>query len=174
MKFLADRMLGRLSAWLRILGYDTLSANSFAGFSNAEEDNFLLELSGFEERALLTRDAQLHTRARQRCATPSLLVEDGDVLRQLKQVRQHYGLVFPELPVAVRCSICNGALEVVSSDDIVWSREINKLRMKGVDIEKFIKRYAHFYRCRQCNKIFWKGQHWQNMVDKTRALNEEH
>ncbi|MGZ4862497.1 MAG: Mut7-C RNAse domain-containing protein, partial [Halobacteriota archaeon] len=23
MKFLADRMLGRLSSWLRILGYDT-------------------------------------------------------------------------------------------------------------------------------------------------------
>ena len=174
MKFLADRMLGRLSSWLRILGYDTLSANSFDGLSNAEEDTLMLELSGSENRALLTRDTQLHTRARQKYGIPSLLVHDGDVLRQLNQVREHYSLVFPEEPEAVRCSVCNGTLELVSSEDILRSGEINKLRAKGADIEKFIQRYAHFYKCSRCSKIFWKGQHWQNMVTKTRLLSGQH
>ncbi len=172
MKFLADRMLGRLSSWLRILGYDTLSANSFAGLSNAAEDTFMLQLSGSEERALLTKDTQLHIRARQKCGIPSLLVRDGDVLCQLNQVRQQYGLVFPEEPKPVRCSVCNGTLELVSIEDILRSHEINKLRTKGVDIEKFIHRYARFYKCSQCSKIFWKGQHWRNMVSTTRHLTE--
>jgi hypothetical protein len=174
MKFLADRMLGRLSSWLRILGYDTLSANSFAGLSNAAEDTFMLQLSGSEGRALLTKDTQLHTRARQKCRIASLLVRDGDVLCQLNQVRQQYGLVFPEEPEPVRCSVCNGTLELVSIEDILRSHEIDKLRTKGVDIEKFIHRYAHFYRCSQCSKIFWKGQHWRNMVNTTRHLSEGH
>ena len=174
MKFLADRMLGRLSSWLRILGYDTLSANSFADLSNAAEDTFMLQLSGSEERALLTKDTQLHTRARQKCSIPSLLVQEGDVLCQLNQVRQQYGLVFPEEPVPVRCSVCNGMLELVSTEDILLSYEINKLRAKGVDIEKFTHRYIHFYKCSQCYKIFWKGQHWRNMVNKTRRLSEGH
>ncbi|HYA33100.1 MAG TPA: Mut7-C RNAse domain-containing protein [Candidatus Bathyarchaeia archaeon] len=170
MKFLADRMLGRLSSWLRILGYDTVSANSFSGLSNAEEDTYMLELSGSEKRALLTKDAQLHIRAKQKCAIPSLLVEGGDVIRQLNQVREHYGLEFPEEPEAVRCSVCNGTLEVVSIDEILKSKEINQLRTKGVNIDKFSHRYSHFYRCRLCSKIFWKGQHWQNMVYKTHRL----
>lgn len=55
MKFLADRMLGRLSSWLRILGYDTVSANSFFGLSNAAEDTYMLEISGLERRTLLTK-----------------------------------------------------------------------------------------------------------------------
>jgi len=174
MKFLADRMLGRLSSWLRILGYDTLSANSFNGLSNAEEDTLMLELSGSEKRALLTRDTQLHTRARQKCGIPSLLVQDGDVLRQLNQVRNHYGLVFPEEPETVRCSVCNGMLELASSEEISHSHEINKLRAKSVDIEKFVQRYARFYKCSQCSKIFWKGQHWRNMAYKTRLLSGQH
>jgi len=167
-------MLGRLSSWLRILGYDTLSANSFAGLSNAAEDTFMLELSGSEERALLTKDAELHVRAMQKCGIPSLLIEDGDVLCQLNQVRQNYGLVFPKEPQAIRCSVCNGMLELVSTENILRSREINKLRTKGVDIERFIQRYTNFYKCNQCSKIFWKGQHWRNIVNKTRLLSDEH
>ena len=174
MKFLADRMLGRLSSWLRILGYDTLSANSFDGLSNAEEDTLMLELSGSEKRALLTRDTQLYTRARQKCGIPSLLVQDVDVLRQLNQVRNHYGLVFPEEPETVRCSVCNGMLELASSEEILRSHEINKLRAKGVDIEKFVQRYARFYKCSQCSRIFWKWQHWRNMVNKTHLLSGQH
>ncbi len=76
-------MLGRLSSWLRILGYDTLSANSFVGFSNAAEDTFMLKISGLERRTLLTRDAQLHMRAKQKYGIPTLLVDDGHVLHQL-------------------------------------------------------------------------------------------
>jgi uncharacterized protein with PIN domain len=168
MKFLADRMLGRLSSWLRILGYDTLSANSFFGLSNAAEDTYMLEISGLERRTLLTRDAQLHMRAMEKYGIPTLLVDDGNVLHQLNQVRDEFSLVFPEQPEAVRCSICNGMLNSASISEVLQSQEIAKLRAKGVDIEKFIKKHGDYYKCNSCKKVFWKGQHWRNVLEITR------
>lgn len=168
MKFLADRMLGRLSTWLRILGFDTLSANSFVGLSNAAEDTHMLEISRLERRALLTRDAQLHMRATHKSGIPTLLVDDGNVLRQLNQVREKFNLVFPEQPEAVRCSICNGVLNLASISEVLQSQEIARLRAQEVDINKFIKKHADYYKCSSCEKIFWKGQHWRNMLEMTR------
>lgn len=168
MKFLADRMLGSLCSWLRILGYDTTSANSFGGMSNAAEDTFMLKLSGLEGRTLLTRDAQLHKRANKKYGIPTLLVDDGDVLHQLNQVREQFSLVFPEQPEAVRCSICNGVLHLAVISEVLQSRELAKLRAKGVDIEKFIQKHTDYYRCDRCGKIFWKGQHWRNILETTR------
>jgi uncharacterized protein len=168
MKFLADRMLGRLSSWLRILGYDTLSANSFVGFSNAAEDTYMLKISSLEQRTLLTRDAQLHLRAKQKYGLPTLLVDDGHVLHQLNQVRERFGLVFPEHPEAVRCTICNGMLHPASIEEVLKSQEIAKLRAKDVDIEKFIKKHIDYYKCDCCEKVFWKGQQWHNILEITR------
>ena len=170
MKFLADRMLGSLSSWLRILGYDTISANSFVGMSNAAEDTFMLELSGLERRTLLTRDAQLHMRANQKYDISTLLVDDGNVLHQLSQVQEQYNLAFPKRPEAVRCSICNGVLHLALISEVLRSREVAKLRVKGVDIEKFIEKHDDYYKCDRCGKIFWKGQHWHNILETTRHL----
>lgn len=172
MKFLVDRMLGNLASWLRILGYDTVSANSLPGMSNPAEDTFMLRLSGVEGRALLTRDAELHSRASQKYRIPSLLIEGGDVLHQLRQVRHEFGLVFPEQPDAVRCTICNGGLHQARIPEVLQSSEIAKLRIKGVDIRAFIRRHANYFKCDHCGKIFWQGQHWRNMLQMTRHLSK--
>ncbi|HYB59407.1 MAG TPA: Mut7-C RNAse domain-containing protein [Candidatus Acidoferrales bacterium] len=172
MKFLVDRMLGNLTSWLRILGYDTVSANSFVGMSNPAEDTFMLKLSGLEGRALLTRDMALHYRASQKYRIPSLLIEGGDVLHQLNQVRHEFGLIFPEQPDAVRCTICNGCLYQAGIHEVLQSSEIAKLRTKGVDIRAFIKRHANYLKCDHCGKLFWQGQHWRNMLQMTRHLSK--
>jgi len=173
MRFLTDRMLGRLSSWLRILGYDTISANSFSGLSNAEEDTYMLKLSSLEQRILLTRDTQLHRRAKERHGVSALFVEDGDVVRQLNQVRQCFGLVFPGEPNVLRCTVCNGNIQSATSADVRHSSEISSLRSRGVDIDKFVQRYAEFYKCKQCGKIFWKGGHWRQIVQKIHTLNSQ-
>jgi hypothetical protein len=165
-------MLGKLTSWLRILGYDTVSANSFAGMSNPAEDTFMLKLSGLEGRALLTRDTELHYRASQKYGIPSLLIEGGDVLHQLSQVRHEFGLVFPEQPDAVRCTICNGGLHQARIPEVLESSEIAKLRTNGVDVRAFIKRHANYFKCDHCGKIFWQGQHWRNMLRMTRHLSK--
>jgi hypothetical protein len=140
--------------------------------SNPAEDTFMLELSGLEGRVLLTRDSELHVRASHKYGIPSLLIENGDVLHQLNQVRQEYGLVFPDQPDAIRCSLCNGTLRKAQILEVLQSGEIAKLRIKGVDIGKFIERHVKYFRCEGCGKIYWQGQHWRNMLQITRRLSK--
>ena len=52
LKFLADKMLGKLAKWLRILGYDTT-------YPINDEDLTLILTARQENRVLLTRDTNL-------------------------------------------------------------------------------------------------------------------
>src|SRR5512138_3457230 len=54
-RFVADVMLGKLSKWLRIAGFDVLYSNRFT-------DDELVELSHREHRILLSRDTRLLVR----------------------------------------------------------------------------------------------------------------
>src|SRR5690606_15368483 len=51
-KFVLDTHLGRLAAYLRMMGFDTLYQNDY-------EDDVLAEISSTENRILLTRDVGL-------------------------------------------------------------------------------------------------------------------
>jgi uncharacterized protein with PIN domain len=77
--------------------------------------------------------------------------------------------VFPEHPEAVRCNICNGMLHSASIVEVLKSQEIANLRAKDVDIKKFIQKYDDYYKCDSCEKVFWKGQHWRNILEITRC-----
>ena len=79
-RFVADRMLGTLTRYLRFMGYDTISANGFRS-GDANEDTQLLALTLREHRILLTRDHELARRGQDR----RVLVIDGDVLPQVQQ-----------------------------------------------------------------------------------------
>ena len=57
MRFITDRMLGKLSTWLRILGYDTVYAADLE--VKGDEDRFIVTLAEREGRILLTRDLSL-------------------------------------------------------------------------------------------------------------------
>ncbi|MGB7992857.1 Mut7-C RNAse domain-containing protein, partial [Methanoregula sp.] len=74
-RFIADRMLGTLTRYLRFMGYDTISANGFRS-GNANEDSQLLTLALNEHRILLTRDHELARRGQDQ----AVLVTDGDIL----------------------------------------------------------------------------------------------
>ena len=55
MKFLVDSSLGRLSTWLRILGYDTV-------YWRGEADRVFLRMAERQGRAVLTRRKDLLAR----------------------------------------------------------------------------------------------------------------
>src|SRR5262245_28390815 len=75
-RFLADRMVGRLARWLRILGYDTayLPQLSPAG---------LLREGRQQGRIILTRDTRL---LHHQDAPPLVFIESDLFREQLKQV----------------------------------------------------------------------------------------
>ena len=148
-KFIADAMLGKLSKWLRILGFDTL-------YYRNKEDDKLLELALSENRLILTSKTSL--KGRKDIKHQLLFIIDNDPLKQLKEVIEHYNLTIDAHNVFTLCLICNQKLEE-------FPAELAKDRVP----EYVANTEKAFFICPHCKKIFWRGTHYQNMWKKIKA-----
>ena len=144
-RFVADRMLGTLTRYLRFMGYDTISANGFSP-GNAQEDNLLLALAHDEHRVLLTRDHELARRGNDL----AVLVTEGDVLAQVQQLIDR-GLIKRQVLMS-RCSLCNSMLREATED------EIRSAGYAPRDRSGFT-----FHWCERCRKLYWNGSHGQHL-----------
>jgi uncharacterized protein with PIN domain len=142
LRLLADGMLGRLTRWLRILGYDTVYAPD-------TDDTELLRIARAQDRVLLTADHGLAMRHGARI----LLIEAQDLEGQLRLVRTALGP--PPGDALSRCVVCNGRLVHVDKSMLV-----DRLPHYVLTTQE------EFRRCPDCGRIFWSGTH----VEKMRAL----
>ena len=98
-KFAADRMLGKLAKWLRIMGQDVIYGQHLSGYG-------LIHAARAEHRLILTRDREL-----KRKQPPDFLFIESDHHReQLRQVIQACGLS-PLDKAFTRCLECNLILQ---------------------------------------------------------------
>ncbi len=150
-RFLLDGMLGSLSRWLRICGYDAV-------FMENASDQKLVEKARRTRRALLTRDKEL-TRIAQRAGVESLLVEGEDDAHRLRDLSERLGLkLFPD---DSRCPKCNGLLD-----------QVDKGEVKGIVPPGSYDAFNEFWRCRSCGGVFWRGSHWGNITETLRRARE--
>ena len=145
-KFIADTMLGKLSKWLRILGFDTL-------YYHNKEDDKLLELALSENRLILTRKTSL--KEREDIKHQLLFIINNDPLKQLKEVLQHYNLTIDAHNIFTLCLICNRKLAA-------FPAELAKDRVP----EYVATTEKTFFICPHCNKVFWRGTHYKNMLNR--------
>ena len=142
LKLLTDGMLGRLTRWLRILGYDTV-------YWPNTDDTELLRIARAQDRVLLTADHGLAVRRGARI----LLIEAQDLASQLRQVRTVLGP--PPGDELSRCVVCNGRLAPVDKSALTDR------------LPPYVLATQHeFRRCPDCGRIFWPGTH----VEKMRAV----
>lgn len=143
--YVCDEMLQKLARWLRIAGFDVLSPG---GLQDAE----LADIAEEEERVLLTRDKDLARRK----GPHTLRIISEDLEEQLDEVFSAYSPeVFP--PGNSRCPMCNGKLDVVERE------KIDDLTVSDQIPAKVARYHDHFYRCRECGKIYWIGKHWERI-----------
>lgn len=140
-RFVLDSHLGRLAAYLRILGFDTLYRNDY-------HDEELTQVSIGEKRILLTRDRGLLKRA---VISHGYLLRQTDPRLQLVEVLQRFGL-FGSISAFRRCVHCNGTLEPVPKE-----------RIEDRLPQKTRQYYDEFHICPGCDRIYWKGSHYQRM-----------
>jgi uncharacterized protein with PIN domain len=148
--FICDRMVGSLCRYLRLMGYDTLSANDLPP-GNRKEDTYLLTIARKEHRFLLTRDAEL---ARRDSTWALYLVQERceDQIRQIASA----GLIMPALRLS-RCSLCNCLLERIT---------LEKLPSICTHIPEFCPKTECIFWCPQCRKVYWEGSHTRNMQSR--------
>ena len=140
-RFILDGHLGRLAAYLRMLGFDVL-------WEQQPLDAELARLSAEDQRILLTRDLGLLKRSQ---VTHGLFVRATDPEEQLRAVVERLHLERLARPFT-RCMRCNGSLEGVE--------------LAAVEAElppRLRERVREVRRCAGCRKLYWAGTHHDRM-----------
>lgn len=150
MRFILDGHLGRLAAYLRMVGFDALYRNDY-------QDEELVDISVQDQRIVLTRDRGLLKRSR---VTHAFLVKTRDPWQQLLSVVQRFDLTEKLNPFS-RCMACNGLLEAVEKREVA---EILEPKTK--------KYFEEFGRCASCGKVYWAGSHHRKMTELIARLSE--
>jgi uncharacterized protein with PIN domain len=147
-RFLADRMVGKLARWLRLLGYDTLY------WPHLSPDGVLREARR-QQRIILTRDTRV---ARRKDAPPFLFIESDRFREQLKQVVTALRLD-PTLHLLTRCSECNTLLQPVTKaaaqtqvPEYVWQTQ------------------EEFRRCEDCRRVYWGATHKDHVLEELQRI----
>ena len=149
-RFVVDVHLGRLAAYLRMLGFDTLYRNDY-------DDETLTELSVDEHRILLTCDRQLLMRKQ---ITHGYFVRNRQPQQQLLEILSRFDL-YNNLQPFTRCMHCNGK-----------TRPVKKQEIEDRLLPETKKHYTEFLQCEMCHKIYWKGSHYQKMQRMIDQINE--
>jgi hypothetical protein len=140
-RFVLDTHLGRLAAYLRMLGFDTLYRNNY-------DDPTLASTSVNEQRILLTCDRQLLMRKQ---ITHGYFVRARQPQQQLLEILSRFDL-YNNLHPFTRCIHCNGL-----------TRPVSKQSIEAQLLLRTKKYYNEFWQCGTCNKIYWKGSHYLRM-----------
>ncbi len=147
-RFVLDNHLGRLAAYLRMLGYDSLYRNDF-------EDEELAQIAVQQERVLLTRDRRLLMRRGIRFGH---WVRSQYPREQVAEVVRRFCLNHRQ-GAFQRCLRCNTPLEAVSKESVLDQLEpLTRLY------------YDEFHRCPSCGQVYWKGSHYERMLDLIERL----
>jgi uncharacterized protein len=150
MRFVLDQHLGRLAAYLRLLGFDTLYRNDY-------DDEVLARISAEDERILLTRDRGLLKRSE---VTRGYCVRSTVSEEQLFEIVRRFDLAGSVGPFT-RCLRCNSPLETAPKAEVAGRLSPNT------------EMYYDAYRiCRTCNRIYWPGPHYRRLARLVERVRE--
>ena len=144
-KFAAERTLGKLAKWLRLLGFDTVFENE------CDTGQFLDHLK--PGAVLLTRTEKIRDTfsASQRL----IFIESNDTREQLQQVIDELGIKKKDIRPFSRCLICNVENEI-----------IEKERIYGQVPDYVWENNTVFQSCPECKKIYWPGSHIERSLER--------
>jgi hypothetical protein len=141
--FICDVHLGRLCKYLRMLGWDTLYSNHYT----SEE---IIAISSQEKRILLSKSIKL---IRHKEITHAYWIRSSDPLEQVKDLINKLDISNQADPLT-RCLNCNDRLVPVEKQEILPRLEARTATY-----------YNEFFRCPTCDHIYWKGSHYENMLE---------
>jgi uncharacterized protein len=141
-RFVLDGHLGRLAAYLRMLGFDTW-------YDRFADDPRLAEVASSEHRVLFTRDVGLLKR---REVEQGYCVRSDKPHEQLREISRRFALYSQFAPFC-RCMDCNGPLRAISKNEVADLLPPHTRETKN-----------EFSRCLDCSKIFWRGSHHARML----------
>jgi len=147
--FVLDAHLGKLTKYLRLLGFDSLYRNDF-------DDNEIIKIAKEDSRIILTRDRGL---LKNNAVTHGYYIRSQKPKEQLTEVIHRFCLESRVKPFTI-CPVCNGKIVSISKDLVTGNL-------------KYLTRkyYNRFFQCADCKKVYWKGSHYKKISDFIDSLN---
>ena len=141
MKLILTRELGRLSKWLRILGYDT------EYLTEGKISSVIIEALR-QDRIVLTRNHRLPEAYK----VKTIYIKSENINEQLALIFKELGLKIDDARMFTRCIICN-----------VQLLSIEKEKVKDRVPEYVFATQQDFVSCPKCKRVYWQGTHWGNV-----------
>lgn len=143
MKFLTDETLGRLTKWLRLLGFDT-------ELYRGPADRAFLRKAAAEGRIALSRRRDLSTR---QYSGQLIIICSDRIEEQLRELINRHGLQLDSGIFFQFCTECNKPPEMIS-----------RQKAAGLVPVYVFETEKDFRRCSGCGKIFWAGTHHERAL----------
>ena len=132
-----------MTKYLRLFGFDSK-------YNSELDDLKIATISKEETRIVLTRDRGLLKR---NMITHGYLIRSLIPKEQVVEVFARFDLYNITQPFT-RCMKCNGELIPIEKEKIK-----NKL------LDNTYSSFDQFYICDQCDQIYWKGSHYNKLID---------
>jgi uncharacterized protein len=142
LRFLLDVHLGKLAAYLRMVGFDT-------AYRNCASDPELVQESAREGRILLTRDRGL---LKHSAVSRGYWLRATGSRRQVAEVVARFDLARSFRPFT-RCMACNQLLRAAAKAEVRY-----RLPPRTAEL------YDEFLECPGCARVYWKGSHYRRML----------
>ena len=151
--FFVDAMLGNIAKKLRLMGYDS------SYFSDIE-DNELIKLAKNDKRIIISRDEELVQKA-QKSDLEAIFLKNKEEIEQFREIIGELNLENIQINGdKARCPICNSK-----------TSPINKKNIQEKVPVKVLENNEKFWRCENCEQIFWEGTHIKNLQKFVEELN---
>jgi len=150
MRFFVDQHLGILARYLRMLGIDTEYNDNLSGLE-------LVKKSNRENRILITKD---HSILKRNDLKFGYFVYADELDSQLEELVLQFKLK-DHISLFSRCLECNSKLYPIDKENIE-----HRLPQKVKEL------HDKFTICEKCDKIYWKGTHYQKMKQKIEHILE--
>mgnify|MGYP005639465611 CR=1 FL=1 len=144
LKFLSDRMLGKLAKYLLMLGFDTLYFTKNDPFQ-------LIDLAVKQNRIILSRDTKLK---RFLNLPEHLFITEDLPEKQFRQVVESFKLRLDQKKLFTRCLCCNQRLLKKTPEEV-----------KHLVPQYILTIHREFSICPQCKRVYWRGSHQKGMEE---------
>ena len=148
-KFATENTLGKLTKWLRILGFDACEIST---------DECVKDTGLGHDRFQLTRTRK---RIEQLNQINGLFIQSNEPVEQIKEVIRALDITEKDIKPFCRCVVCNTPIEPIGKEtirhiipDYVWDN------------------HDKFQQCPTCQKIYWAGSHIKRGMERIKALFE--
>ncbi len=132
-----------------MLGYDAI-------YYRGEDPYPLIQRARQEGRTIVTRNTKL---VPMKPEDHIVQVTEDNPMLQLKELIGKGCISFDQRALFSRCLLCNSPLDEIPRD-----------QAEGKVPDFIFYQHKTFFRCPQCQKIYWQGSHPENMQRRIREL----